>query len=312
MMMKKYLIAIAGIVLATFGFMSCGNDDNVDDGFIPARDRAEEAVAAQAIVREYLETHFYNYEEFENPPAGFDFQIKFDTIAGANADKTPLIQQVTTKNVKDRVKDGLTYDLYYLNVIQGEGDRPEFPDIATISYDGIFINKEEEILPYTKRFDASTLPVQFDLTGIVNGLQDALIEFNTATEIITNPDGSLSFIDYGVGAVFMPSGLGYYVNPPATSSIPTYAQLIFTFQLYETEQGDQDNDGVPSVMEDLNGNQLEEDDDTDADGLPNYVDPDDDNDGRPTSDEIEIGADGSITFPDEDGDGIVDYLDSDS
>ena len=310
--MKKYLTLAAVAVCATMLIVSCGNDDDVDDGFIPARDRAEEAPLSQAIVREYLETHFYNYEEFENPPADFDFQIKFDTIAGANADKIPLIQQVTTKNVKDRIKEGLTYDLYYLNVRQGEGDSPDFPDIATISYDGIYINREEEILPYTKRFDASTLPIQFDMTAIVNGFQDVLSEFNTATEIITNPDGSLTFVDYGIGAVFMPSGLGYYVNPPATSSIPTYAQLIFTFQLYESEQGDQDNDGIPSIMEDLNGNLLEEDDDTDGDFLPNYADPDDDNDGRPTSEEIIIASDGTITFPDEDGDGIVDYLDEDS
>ena len=214
--------------------------------------------------------------------------------------------------VKDRVKEGLEYKLYYLKVIEGEGDRPEFPDVSTISYDGIYLNREEPTLPYTKRFDASTIPVRFDMTSIVNGLQDVLVEFKGATEVITNPDGSTSFENYGIGAVFMPSGLGYYVNPPATSTIPTYAQLIFAFHLYENEEGDQDSDKVPSVVEDLNNNGLEEDDDTDGDNIPNYLDVDDDNDGRPTIDEIEIDADGNITYPDEDGDGIVDYLDSDS
>lgn len=310
--MKKY----SGFVL--FGLMiftlvqSCKKDDGINDGFIPARDRGEEAPLSQAIIEEYLNTHFYNYEEFANPPANFDFQIKFDTISGSNASKTPLIDQVSFKMVKDRIKDGLTYKLYYLKVEEGEGDRPEFPDISTISYDGIYLNKEEETLPYTKRFDASTVPVRFDMTAIVNGLQDVLVEFKGATSVITNPDGSTSFENYGIGAVFMPAGLGYYVNPPATSAIPTYAQLIFAFQLYENEPGDQDNDGVPSIVEDLNGNKLEEDDDTDSDNVPNYLDPDDDNDGRPTSEEIEIDADGNITYPDEDGDGIVDYLDPDS
>lgn len=300
------------MLIAITVLTSCKKDDAPEDGFIPARDRAEEAPLSQAIIEEYLDTHFYNYEAFENPPADFDFQIKFDTISDNNASKIPLRQQVISKMVKGRVKEGLMYKLYYLSVASGEGDKPDFPDIATISYDGIYINKEEDQLPYTKRFDASTIPVRFDMTGIVNGLQDALIEFRGATEIITNPDGSLSFEGYGIGAVFMPSGLGYYVNPPATSTIPTYAQLIFTFQLYEKEVGDQDNDGIPSVMEDLNNNQIEEDDDTDSDNLPNYADADDDNDGRPTRDEIEIDSDGNITFPDEDGDGIVDYLDSDS
>ncbi len=311
-MMKKYLGITVIILTAITVLIACKKDDAPEDGFIPARDRAEEAPLSQAIIEEYLDTHFYNYEAFENPPAEFDFQIKFDTISGNNASKIPLRQQVTSKMVKDRIKDGLTYTLYYLHVEQGGGDSPNFPDIATISYDGIYINREEDQLPYTKRFDASTIPIRFDMTQIVNGLQDALIEFNGATEVITNPDGSISFENYGIGAIFIPSGLGYYVNPPATSTIPTYAQLIFTFQLYEKEEGDQDNDGIPSFMEDLNNNQIEEDDDTDSDSLPNYADADDDNDGRPTRDEIEIDSEGNITFPDEDGDGIVDYLDSDS
>ncbi|MCW5519112.1 hypothetical protein J1N09_04630 [Aureitalea sp. L0-47] len=310
--MKKYIGLLFTALSILLIVNSCGNDDDVQDNFIPARDRAEEAPVAQAIIEEYLNTHFYNYEEFANPPANFDFQIKFDTIAGVNSDKTPLREQVTSKMVKDRIKEGLEYKLYYLVVEEGGGDRPEFPDLATITYDGTYINKEEEILPYSRRFDASTIPIRFDMTAVVNGLQDVLVEFKGATSIVTNPDGSTSFEGYGIGAVFMPSGLGYYVNPPPTSVIPTYAQLIFAFQLYENEMGDQDNDGVPSVVEDLNGNNLEEDDDTDLDLLPNYADNDDDGDGRPTRDEIEIDANGNITYPDEDGDGIVDYLDSDS
>ncbi len=45
--------------------------------------------------------------------------------------------------------------------------------------------------------------------------------------------------------------------------------------------------------------------------LANHADSDDDNDGIPTLEEIIINEDGSITFPDTDGDGIPDYLDKD-
>ncbi|QNJ96632.1 FKBP-type peptidyl-prolyl cis-trans isomerase [Constantimarinum furrinae] len=311
--MKKIYAVVAFAALILFSFNSCKKDDAIDDNFIPARDRGPEAIVSTGIVERYLETHFYNYEEFENPPANFDFRIKFDTIAGDNADKTPLMEQVSSKTVKDRVTEGVEYTLYYLNVIEGEGNSPRFPDIGTISYEGRFINEEPgTVNVYSDVFDSSVVPVRFDLTQIVNGLQDALTEFSGATNIITNPDGTLSFENYGVGAVFMQSGLGYYVNPPPGSSIPIYSQLIFTFQLYEAEEGDQDDDGVPSFMEDRNGNGLEEDDDTDGDLVPNYLDADDDNDGRPTSEEIEIDEDGNITFPDSDGDGIPDYLDADS
>ena len=200
-----------------------------------------------------------------------------------------------------------------MNVEQGGGDgKPNFPDVTTLTYEGIYINKEITTIPYAKLFDGSVVPVSFDLTAVVNGFQDVIIEFNVAEDIIVNSDGTVGAVNHGIGAMFIPSGLGYYVNPPAGSGIPIYAQLIFTFNLYSSREGDQDNDGVPSIVEDLNGNQIEEDDDTDGDQLPNYIDADDDNDGRPTSDEIEIDGDGNITYPDEDGDGIVDYLDSDS
>lgn len=311
--MKRSFLYITIAVISLLTVFSCGNDDEpVDDNFIPARDREDEAPLSTAIIEEYLETHFYNYEEFQNPPKGFDFVIKFDTIAGDNSQKIPLIEQVSSKMVTDRRVEGLEYKLYYLNVIEGGGEKPNFCDVATLSYEGTYINKESTLLPYTKLFDSSTIPINFDLTAVVNGFQDGVIEFNTATNFIVNPDGSVSFENYGVGAVFMQAGLAYYVNPPPTSAIPLYANLIFSFQIYDKQEGDQDEDGVPSLVEDLNGNEIEEDDDTDGDGIPNYLDTDDDNDQRPTRDEIEIDDEGNITYPDTDNDGIPDYLDADS
>jgi len=145
-------------------------------------------------------------------------------------------------------------------------------------------------------------------TGIIRGLQQALIEFKGAAEIIENPDGTVSFEDYGIGAVFIPSGLGYFQFPPS-GIIGAYEQLIFSFELFATEIADHDGDGIPSYMEDLNGNQNLLDDDTDGDGLPNYLDDDDDGDERLTRDEIIIHPDGTLEFPDRNGNGIPDYLD---
>lgn len=311
--MKNLIYLLPLVAIGATLFSACGNDDGGDSTFIPARDRAVEVVDSTMEIEEYLETHFYNYEEFASPPTDFDFKIKFDTIAGDNFDKIALINQVEFKMVQDRLDEDVQYKLYYLNAIQGEGDSPNFPDIARINYEGSYVSNEDN-QEGIMLFDSSVIPVQFDLTQIVNGLQDALVEFNAGTGFIINAEGTVEYENFGVGAVFMQSGLGYYVSPPQGSpvTIPLYSQLIFTFQLFETEVGDQDNDGIPSTMEDLNNNGLEEDDNTDGDNLPNFVDADDDNDGRPTIDEIIINSDGSITFPDTDSDGIVDYLDADS
>lgn len=71
--------------------------------------------------------------------------------------------------------------------------------------------------------------------------------------------------------------------------------------------GDDDNDGIPNAFEDFNGDGVF-DDDTDGDGIFNYLDEDDDGDGIPTIDEAKD-EDGNPL--DTDGDSDVDYLDND-
>lgn len=76
---------------------------------------------------------------------------------------------------------------------------------------------------------------------------------------------------------------------------------------------DDDNDGVPSSFEYGPGG-LANPQDTDEDGIPDYLDEDDDNDNVRTKDEIDNtdGDDDPTTNPlDTDGDGIPNYLDTD-
>ncbi|NCO62950.1 MAG: hypothetical protein GW839_05015 [Flavobacteriales bacterium] len=74
-----------------------------------------------------------------------------------------------------------------------------------------------------------------------------------------------------------------------------------------------DNDGVPAELEDINGNGNLKDDDTDGDGIPNFKDVDDDGDNILTrSENPDPNADGLLNdAQDTDGDGIPDYLDDD-
>ncbi|MEP2935022.1 MAG: hypothetical protein ABJM06_04855 [Gilvibacter sp.] len=300
--MKKYFTYSMILALVGLVYISCNNDD---DGFdeIPPRDRGEESIAADAELVEYLETHFYNYEDFATPPADFDFKIVMDTIAGDNADKTPLINQVQTKVVTDSREDDVTYNLYYLTARQGEGNQPKFVDSTLVTFEGRLVNGD--------LFDGSPNPVWFDLTAVIDGFQSGLVEYKGATGSTTNPDGTETFEGFSSGAIFIPSGLAYFNQPPS-SSIPFYAQLIFTFTVLEAVEADHDQDGILSIDEDLNNNGNELDDNTDEDNFPNFIDFDDDDDGVPTRDEIVINDDGTITFPDSDGDGTPDYLDPDN
>jgi len=85
-------------------------------------------------------------------------------------------------------------------------------------------------------------------------------------------------------------------------------------------EADHDRDGVPTWREDLNGNEYVLDDNTDeqrerdrrAAILPDYIDPDDDGDLKPTRTEV-TGIDNNVLFPypDTNNDGTPDYLDYD-
>jgi len=74
-----------------------------------------------------------------------------------------------------------------------------------------------------------------------------------------------------------------------------------------------DNDGIPAELEDINENGDLEDDDSDNDGLPNYLDDDDDGDNVSTANENPnySTTNGLTEAQDSDLDLIPDYLDTD-
>lgn len=76
---------------------------------------------------------------------------------------------------------------------------------------------------------------------------------------------------------------------------------------------DSDGDGILDIYEDLDESNSFNNDDSDGDGIPDYADADDDNDGIPTADENpDPNGDGNPDDAlDSDGDGIPDYLDTD-
>lgn len=160
---------------------SCKKDDSTPEvETVPPRSLSEVAAEDDAEIRAYLETHFYNYEEFDNPPAGFDFRIKFDTIAGDNADKTPIMDmgglksETITVSSSDFGRDDdevVDHILYYLIVRQRtdweEVNGPTIGDYAVVRYEGSLLNSTV--------FDASThVEARFNLSRVVRGFGNAI------------------------------------------------------------------------------------------------------------------------------------------
>ncbi len=296
-MIKNVFMAVFSLLILA----SCSNDDDSVE-VTPPRDRGEVELESQANLKAYLSTHFYNYEEFEAEDEGFDYKIVFDTISGDNADKTPLLSQVIEEKFTYQETE---YTLYSLIARQGAGIQPTFADSTYVNYQGSVVGGA--------KFDSSTTPIWFDLTQVVFGFANGLSNLKAGTMATENADGSVTFgNDYGIGAVFIPSGLGYFNS--SGSGFSSYSDLVFTFDLYRAvADTDDDNDGVPNWKEDINGNKFlnEVADDTDGDNIPDFLDTDDDGDGTLTRDEIVINADGTVTYTDSNNDGTPDYLDPD-
>ncbi len=320
---KKY----GWCLLAAALLMNCKKDDGIEVTIVPPRDLAEVAAEDQVTIQEFLDTHFYNYDEFASPPADFDYKIRIDTIAGANADKTPLsadIQSVQITVTPEQLgldqSGDVVHTLYYLEADTPGGDARENPTVADsvlVTYKGSLLNGLD--------FDGTfSQPVWFDLARIqgpgggARGFAEAMTFFKVATGVTANPDGTLMAENPGSGLMIMPSGLAFFGT--GSGSIPAYSPLVFTVELFSVKRTDHDGDGVPSIVEDVNGdgylfndNTDQEDEEKQFGGLltVNYLDRDDDGDGTRTRDEIVI-TDGVVSYPDSDGDGTPDYLDPDT
>ena len=249
---------------------------------------------------EFMQTHFYNYEDFTNLSSNSTIELIIDTISGDNSDKISLFDQVTTLSIDilDENDEVVPHNLYYIINREGSGQSPTVADSVFVSYKGLTLGNNV--------FDSRNNPVWLDNTTVVRGFK----EFNALLkrgDISTNPNGTYEFNNFGVGFVIMPSFLGYYENNTAT--IPAYSPLIFQVNMHTMNTADHDADGINSIDEDLNGDHIFSNDDTDSDNIPNYRDRDDDGDGVLTEDEYDDDGDG---IPDDtDGDGIPDYLDND-
>jgi len=346
------------------GLFSCKDDETTSVYVVPY---AEQEPVDNAAIVEFLTNNYFNEEEFNNAVniTDFKFDIKFSessSVIGYDSNndgvidvndiddttvfnRTPLINYVNTVinnftiETKSITVSDVSHTLYILKVVQGQGaEKPRFCDEALLSYEGMSLEKSV--------FDNALNPVKLDLSTTVKGFSESVSEFNIAATVTPVGDGTFTYQDYGVGAVFMPSGLGYYANP--VGSIPAYSPLIFKLKVYGTTELDHDDDGVPTYVEDLNDNHDLSDDDTDLDGVANFADNNDDNDPILTKDEANIVVYPSFssddpepvlgineyevnryvidnidptpdvitittaTYIDTDGDGVLDYLDSDS
>ncbi|MDR6846501.1 FKBP-type peptidyl-prolyl cis-trans isomerase [Flavobacterium granuli] len=300
--MNKIKLNFILLIAAVVTISSCNkNDDDVE--VTPPKPYAEQYPIDSLAINNYLKTNYIS--EIVNHP-GFpddqDVTIKKITDAGTQPSlwsylNSPTLPRLTFRNVSAH---GITYKVYTLLIREGikGGDKAtggEYPS----NVDAVFAAYKGTLLDGTVFDSSNNGQAQYNLdgtthdggTGVIRGWSEGFPQFKTGWTS-SNSDGTIKYNDFGVGVMFLPSGLGYYNT--AQTTIPAYSPIVFSIKLYELKRFDHDLDGIPSFQEDLDGDRymntflsgVANPDDTDKDGIPDFNDFDDDGDNYATRGEI--------------------------
>ena len=219
-----------------------------------------------------------------------DFNTTFTKIPDGGT-QTP-VADMPQLDFKEVDLHDITYKIYYLKLREGLGQSPTRVDSTFVGYKGdrLFKGVVDNVPTFTiNPFENNPNPIWFTLDRVIRGWAEIIPEFKTGT-FGSNPDGTVSYQDFGAGVMFLPSAVAYFntVRP----GIPSYSILMFNFKLYNLQYMDHDRDRILSKDEygdPTNPNRFKLDAiDTDGDGRVDYLDTDDDGDGRITKSEIQI------------------------
>ncbi|MBP6557370.1 MAG: FKBP-type peptidylprolyl isomerase [Flavobacterium sp.] len=294
--------------------VSCSKNDS--NSTTPKRDYAEQFATDLANTEEFLQTHYMVVTD--NPGATDDQNVTFVEIPEGGTQTSVWNQTDYPLQTHYVAQDDITYKIYYIQLRQGTGSNSKSPcnvDRVLASYNGRYIYTKKETVNEVEvekisfeQFEESITPESyFTLSSVIKGWSEIFPKFKTGS-YSANPDGTLSYSNFGAGVMFIPSGLAYY--NASSGIIPAYSPLIFSFKLYEIQRVDNDNDGVPSYLEDISTSIVNPDgtlttingvsdgylrvleegivnpDDTDGDETPDFLDIDDDGDFFTTASEI--------------------------
>ena len=222
-------------------------------------------------IQAYLKSH---YCELDN-----DGNIVLGAVGSTG--KTSIWDRADLKRKELRVLDQhnnyITNTMYYVILREGNGQQATVADYSFVLYKAESLDgkvyDDGNLFVSRNWMDLLGTEASVYRGGTVIGFREAVAMLKASTSAITEQSNGklVAPTDGGVGVFFMPSGITYYTG---TSNIPAYTPLIFEINLLKTERYDHDGDGIPSINE------------------------------------IQHHQDGTITFPDCNGNGRVDYLDA--
>ena len=292
-----FILPLVSIVL-----FSCNKDDS--SKVAPPRDYAVQYPSELDSIENYLKTHSFEVVEVDNR-----VDVKIDTFIVGNTEGKVSIWDNTdyplqfkmvkndarlTKLVDGRVDDPVDYKMYYFIINQGGGEPTTKFDSTYVSYRGWRLRDNGQFDISNTPFWATFPAITTNEVSLISGFRQFAALLNAAESVGVGEDGEITYTNYGVGVVFMPSALGYYNNYQL--NIPTYSPIAFTVRLHGVRERDHDRDGILSKFENGDNNEDLFSVDTDGDNIPDFLDVDDDNDNVRTILEIRDSEGNSLPF----------------
>ena len=235
------------------------------------REMTEVIAENDQAIQAYLKSHYCELDSDGNIVLG----------AVGSTGKTSIWDRADLKRKELRVLDQhnnyITNTMYYVILREGNGQQATVADRSFVLYKAESLDgkvyDDGNLFVSRNWMDLLGTEASVYRGGTVIGFREAVAMLKASTSAITEQSNGklVAPTDGGVGVFFMPSGITYYTG---TSNIPAYTPLIFEINLLKTERYDHDGDGIPSINE------------------------------------IQHHQDGTITFPDCNGNGRVDYLDA--
>ncbi|CAI8361396.1 MAG: Peptidyl-prolyl cis-trans isomerase Mip [Polaribacter sp. SA4-10] len=290
--MNKLKNIVAFCILSAIAYACGGSDSTAADVF----DNEAQALIDKDSLSTFFTKHYYD--------------TAVDSVKALVAGATPLSEDenLMTMNVTENEID---YELYYYVASEEDYGTPMIDkgsptslDSIFVKYEGFRINDTDSITP---RFEIRETPIWFTLNSVIRGWSYGFTNFKNGDNVTDN--GPITFDNGGKGILFIPSGLAYG-NSGTSGSIRSNENLIFYIRLFDfIKDTDHDNDGIPSWLEDPDGDGDPRNDDTNGDFFVNYLDGDDDGDGVATKDE-DANGDGNPAndFSDPENPTLADYL----
>ncbi len=173
-----------------------------------------------------------------------------------------------------------------------------------------FVIKDNYVLYDTRKDPYESLILLFPYS-IANEVIFNPTEANTETELVVN--GTSIVFNYRTYDGDPSDLICQDIPGSGTNILNDYNAASGARVSFLSTFTDDDGDGVSTIDEDINNDGDPTNDDTDGDGIPNYIDEDDDNDNVKTSlEKPDPNSDGSLDDAlDTDEDGIPNYLDND-